>query len=146
MNPYYYNSLEFDKRLKVTKNPLSNLPPNKTVRTTGIGSLVELVDISGDNGRVWEFKNNDFLVMDNENYLVDTESAIINATLPLVPYDKQVVIFKDAKNTFGVNSLNILRANTSTYTIANIAEDFEVDVSISYLVLVYDQLTNNWSV
>lgn len=145
-NEHYYNSLEFDKRLKVIKTPLANLPANKTIRTTGIGSIVELVDGSEEGGRTWEYKNNDFNIVDGENYLVDTENGIINGTLPLLPNDKQVVIIKDAKNTFGVNSLNILCANTSTYTIANITEDFEVDVSISYLVLVYDQLTNNWSV
>lgn len=146
MNPYYYNSLEFDKRLKVTKNPLANLPANKTVVTTGIGSLVELVDMDSEGGRVWEYKNNDFIAVDGKNYLVDTENSIINLTLPLVPYDKQIVIVKDAKNTFNVNSLIILRDPSASYTIANFADDFEIDVNVNYFIMIYDQLSNNWSV
>lgn len=70
----------------------------------------------------------------------------MNALLPLSPIDKQIIVFKDARNTFSINSLFINRDTLATYTIAGLAENIEIDLSTSYLVLVYDFQSNNWSI
>ena len=133
---------ELKKRAILNIDTSGNVPANKVLLTSGIGTRAEAktIPILGD----WEWKDTDFNIENYKNYLIDTETSIVNATLPLAPIDKQLVWVRDAKATFGTNSAFILRHPSATYTIEGVADDLELDYSKD-IFLIFDLASNNWS-
>lgn len=139
---HQWTMAELRKRLQVNLETGGNVSPNKIPLTTGVGTRAELktIPIVGD----WIYKSANFDMVQYNNYLVDTEAAIVTAILPLAPEDKVIFWLKDAKASFSIHSLFVNRHPLATYTINEIADDLEIDISTSDVFLMYDALNNNW--
>lgn len=138
---YTYTLEELKKRPILKLNSTGNASPNKILMTTGIGSRTELRDVPLVGN--WVYVNTHFNMVPYTNYLVDTSLTTFSGTLPLMPEDKMVVWIKDVRRTFGTKSLFIIRHPASSYTINELNDNLEVNVSMD-IFLIYDADNNNW--
>lgn len=138
---YTYTLEELKKRPILKLNTTGNASPNKVLMTTGIGSRTELRDIPIVGN--WVFVNSTFNMLPYTNYLVDTSLTSFSGTLPLMPEDKMVIWIKDVRRTFSIKSLFIIRHPASTYTINELNDNLEVNVSQD-VFLIFDADNNNW--
>lgn len=133
---------ELKKRASVPVDAEGDLPAGKVLLSTGVGSRTTPTDIPIVGG--WVVKNEeDFQIEEFNHYIVTAVSANRTATLPLNPSDKMTVILKVTVSE--ATSLFIQKYAGTTYTIANESEPLEIDYTAD-ITLVYDQVSNNWTV
>jgi hypothetical protein len=138
---YQWTIEELKKRPSIKLPTDGNAPAGKVPVTTGMGSRTELLNVPIIGN--WIYVNNHFNIEPYRNYLVDTSIAGFAGTLPLIPEDKMVIWIKDVRKTFDLHSLMILRHPAATYTINELNDNLEIDVSID-IFLIFDEPNNNW--
>ena len=138
---YQWTIEELKKRPTIKLPASGNAPANKVPITTGIGSRTELKDVPLIGN--WVYVNSHFNILPFSNYLADTSVSAFSGTLPLMPEDKMVIWIKDVRKTFDLHSLMIIRHPAATYTINELHDNLEIDVSMD-IFMIFDEPNNNW--
>ena len=87
---------------------------------------------------IWIWLTDDFAVVINNKYIVDTSANVVNITLPSAPPNGSSIKFADGYD-FSINNLTILRNGN---TIEGESEDMIVDVKYSTFELTF--YNNDW--
>lgn len=119
-----------------------NLPINKLLLTTGVGSKVTLID---NTNLTWKFKGTNFTCELGEAYSIFVDQNIISMELPISPTDGYVLMLKVRINPLYNESLEIFTNNPTGQKIDNQNDTLIVDFSTD-LILIYDEINNNWRV
>ena len=135
---------EFSTKVSILASNIisGNLPLNKLLVTTGNGIQVTLID---NNILSWKFKGTNFTCELGEAYSIFVDQNIISMELPISPTDGYVLMLKVRINPLYNESLEIFANNPTGQTIDNQNDTLIVDFSTD-LILIYDEINNNWRV
>ena len=103
--------------------------------------FVNGVELTGGGGATWESKSANFTAAASKNYLVDTSSNTVTATLPGSASAGNEIRFLDVSGTFDTNKLTIAR---NSHKIQGVADDIEVTTNRAGFSLVYYNATQGW--
>jgi hypothetical protein len=135
--------------LTVDTLALTKLEGNVTVAA---GHSITVADATGLNVggaqlkaggvKAWETKSAHFTAEPGKSYMVDTTSAVINATLPASPNYGDTVIFLDMAGTFDTNVCCVLGNGEKIQRVAS--QDVDLDEEDAYVEFIYSGGTNGW--
>jgi hypothetical protein len=103
----------------------------------------KLINTSGSEGPQYEIKSSTFSAVAGKQYLANTTSASVQATLPAAPAVGAVIEFADAKGTWGTNAL-VVAPNGKK--IEGSTSNFSVNVTGAFFSLIYIDSTTGWRV
>jgi len=117
---------------------------NHVLRVNSGGTGLEFGDVSGAAiVPQYEINTANFAAVAGKQYLANTSSAPIQATLPADPAVGAVIEFADAKGTWGTNAL-VVAPNGNK--IEGSTSNFSVNITGAFFSLIYIDSTTGWMV